>query len=261
MSFHDQLCLFDKIIYELICRDKGKGTSTLMIKPEDLEEDAIKDGKSPIATVQGEVTNSHNSCSYSRSLSHISESSADGIVPIDKCSCEIGDVTSLVSGISIYGMNLEMPNRTTEPLSSVATDTDMSLRRPEIITEHIRSPDVTAQHSNKEQQDASRWVRSPCTLWKERVDLDSLPLLEGKTVLESTDGTYVARRVSVEEKTSDRLCIEGDGLEDALGDVVSTLDDYRGQFPELQLLEQELKLLQATLKVRKQTSQQVTLIF
>uniref|UniRef100_A0A3B4BBT3 FAM65 N-terminal domain-containing protein n=1 Tax=Periophthalmus magnuspinnatus TaxID=409849 RepID=A0A3B4BBT3_9GOBI len=37
-------------------------------------------------------------------------------------------------------------------------------------------------------------------------------------------------------------------LGEALGAVVSSIDDYRGQFPELQLLEQELKLLQTTLE-------------
>uniref|UniRef100_A0A8C6LRB4 RHO family interacting cell polarization regulator 1 n=1 Tax=Nothobranchius furzeri TaxID=105023 RepID=A0A8C6LRB4_NOTFU len=38
------------------------------------------------------------------------------------------------------------------------------------------------------------------------------------------------------------------GLEEALGTLVSSLDDYRGQFPELQSLEEELKQLQVTLK-------------
>ncbi|KAE8277132.1 Rho family-interacting cell polarization regulator 1 [Larimichthys crocea] len=81
--------------------------------------------------------------------------------------------------------------------------------------------------------------------------------LDGDTHSESGDLMYIARRVSVEEDLpgagADCLSTEGggpvdSGLEDALGTVVSSLDDYRGQFPELQLLEQELKLLQATLK-------------
>uniref|UniRef100_A0A668A0Y3 RHO family interacting cell polarization regulator 1 n=1 Tax=Myripristis murdjan TaxID=586833 RepID=A0A668A0Y3_9TELE len=76
----------------------------------------------------------------------------------------------------------------------------------------------------------------------------------------SIDVTYVAHRVSVEdEETSGPGAApesgEGERLvdsevEDALGAVISSLDDYRGQFPELQLLEQELRLLQVTLKVR-----------
>ncbi|KAL2094118.1 hypothetical protein ACEWY4_011430 [Coilia grayii] len=37
------------------------------------------------------------------------------------------------------------------------------------------------------------------------------------------------------------------GLEEALTAAISSLDDYRGQFPELQVLEQELRLLEQTL--------------
>lgn len=40
------------------------------------------------------------------------------------------------------------------------------------------------------------------------------------------------------------------GLEEAIGALASALDDYRGQFPELQTLEQELKHLEEILLVR-----------
>jgi hypothetical protein len=39
-------------------------------------------------------------------------------------------------------------------------------------------------------------------------------------------------------------------LEEALGALMSALDDYRGQFPELQGLEQELTRLESLLMVR-----------
>lgn len=42
------------------------------------------------------------------------------------------------------------------------------------------------------------------------------------------------------------------GLEEAIGSLGSALDDYRGQFPELQLLERELKRLEEILMVRGQ---------
>lgn len=42
-------------------------------------------------------------------------------------------------------------------------------------------------------------------------------------------------------------------MEEALSGVLSSLDDYRGQFPELQVLEQELKLLEEALTVSAAT--------
>lgn len=72
----------------------------------------------------------------------------------------------------------------------------------------------------------------------------------------SPDPIYAAKWVSVGEDTTDDPSREegallDSGLKDALGAVLSTLDDCRGQFPELQLLEQELRLLQIILKVRR----------
>lgn len=233
----------------------------MMAKLDSEEEDAGK--LSPMATVDGMVTNSHTSRSYSRSLSHISESSADGIVLTDRSAGESGEVMSLASGLSINDIEMEVPSRTPEPPSTAATDTDLSPRRLGVVEENTTVDDVTDQHRNRKQQDTSSSVLTSSSARTEVVDPNTQPQmsphLEHNTPLESGDVTYVARRVSVEEEMPDTgadcLSREGGGpvdcgLEDALGAVVSFLDDYRGQFPELQLLEQELKLLQVTLKVR-----------
>uniref|UniRef100_A0A671XQD1 RHO family interacting cell polarization regulator 1 n=1 Tax=Sparus aurata TaxID=8175 RepID=A0A671XQD1_SPAAU len=216
-----------------------KGTVTVLTKSDSAEEDA----GSQTSTVDRVVTNSQSSRSYSRSLSHISESSADGVVLTDRSAGESGEVMSLASGLSINDIEMEMPSRTPEPPSSAVTDTDLSPRRLADVEEADK---VTDQHRNGKKQDT----------W--RVDPNSpLHLNTLNTLPESGDVMYVACRVSVEEDLSgpgaDCLSREDDGvvdnwLEDALGAVVSSLDDYRGQFPELQLLEQELKLLQVTLK-------------
>lgn len=234
-----------------------------MTNPEsEEEEDAEK--QSPIATMDVEVTN-NTSRSFSRSLSHISENSADGVMLMDRLAGESGEVMSLVSGISINDIEMEMPNRTPEPPSSVATDTNVSPRRLGVAEENTTVVDVTdsdRQQPIKEQQETPITVLTSTTAQTERVDsdtqqVDTQPQLESSTLAESGDVTYMAHRVSVEEEGAgaDCLSMEGNrpvdsGLEDALGAVVSSLDDYRGQFPELQLLEQELKLLQVTLKVR-----------
>ncbi|XP_059916076.1 LOW QUALITY PROTEIN: rho family-interacting cell polarization regulator 1-like [Gadus macrocephalus] len=75
------------------------------------------------------------------------------------------------------------------------------------------------------------------------------------------DGTFLAHRVMVDPEErpgggaragqgeeGEEGGLVDSGVEEALEAVVSSLDDYRGQFPELQLLEQELRLLQLTLK-------------
>ncbi|XP_041794715.1 rho family-interacting cell polarization regulator 1 isoform X2 [Chelmon rostratus] len=270
-------------------RDEEKRTVTVMIKPDGEEDKAGE--HSSVAAEDGVVTNSQSSRSYSRSLSHISESSADGIVLTDRSVGELGEVMSLASGLSINDIEMEMPSRTPEPPSrtpeppsrtpdppsrtpdppsrtpdppsSAAMEADLSPKRPGVVTENTSADDVTDQHQNGMKHDASSSVLTSSSPRTEGVDpstpsqMNTHPQLECNILPESGDVMYVARRVSVEEDVpgagEDCLSREGDGLvdtglEDALGAVVSSLDDYRGQFPELQLLEQELKLLQVTLK-------------
>ncbi|XP_029951910.1 LOW QUALITY PROTEIN: rho family-interacting cell polarization regulator 1-like [Salarias fasciatus] len=169
--------------------------------------------KRPVSVAEDPVTPGNGACRYARSLSHISESSADGAAPTDRSAGESADATSPISRISISDIEMELRGRTQEPPG--AADSERSEAGGDGVAETLPS------ETNGE------------------------------------DGTYVARRVSVEEEAggggledpSRAACgVPDSGLEDALGAVVSSLDDYRGQFPELQLLEQELKLLQATLK-------------
>ncbi|XP_063335124.1 rho family-interacting cell polarization regulator 1 isoform X3 [Pelmatolapia mariae] len=208
-------------------RHEEKGTVTVITKPDGEEEAA---GKHPsMAPVDVPVITSSNSTLYLRSLSHISENSADGVVvPVS----ESGDVMSLVSGISINDIEMEVASRTPESPTSADTDTAV---------------DVTDPHPVRKQHNTSTSVDTSAPL---RAGADS-------NAVESGDMTYLALRVPVEEDipaaSSNCLSAKGDGpvdsgLEDALVAVLSSIDDYRGPFSELQLLEQELKLLQVTLK-------------
>ncbi|KAL3062094.1 hypothetical protein OYC64_010078 [Pagothenia borchgrevinki] len=190
---------------------------TVTTKADSEEEDSGK--RSPIATDDGRVTNSHPPRSYSRSLSHISESSADGIVLTDRA-VQSGGGVSPTSGISITDIEMEVQSRT--PPTDENTTADNATDQQDT---HSSEPVDSETHTQP----------------------DIRP--------ESGDVTYVARWVSVEEETPGAESPSrgsggpvDSGLEDALTAVVSSLDDYRGQFPELQLLEQELKLLQVTLK-------------
>ncbi|XP_027128547.1 rho family-interacting cell polarization regulator 1 isoform X1 [Larimichthys crocea] len=234
-------------------REEEKGAVT---EPNSEDKDAGE--QSPIATGDGVVSTSR---SYLRSLSHISESSADGIMLTDRSAGESGEVMSLASGLSINDIEMEIPSRTPEPPTCAASDADLSLTRLCVVKENTSTDEVTDQHPNIKKLATSSSVVTPPPPRTEGVDPSTVSQmntqLDGDTHSESGDLMYIARRVSVEEDLpgagADCLSTEGggpvdSGLEDALGTVVSSLDDYRGQFPELQLLEQELKLLQATLK-------------
>uniref|UniRef100_A0A8D3CMA2 RHO family interacting cell polarization regulator 1 n=1 Tax=Scophthalmus maximus TaxID=52904 RepID=A0A8D3CMA2_SCOMX len=229
----------------------SQGTVNAIQQPVVEEENAGE--QCPAATADGAVTNSHTSRRYSRSLSHISESSADGVVLTDRSAGESGEEMSLASGISINDIEMELPRRTPELPGSTATDTDVSPRRLGVVEENTTADDVTDQHETSSSARSEGMNSSPPP------QMNTLPHPECDPLPEGGEETYVARRVSVEEEMSgavaDGPSREGDGpvdsgLEDALGAVISSLDDYRGQFPELQFLEQELKLLQVTLKVR-----------
>uniref|UniRef100_A0A3B5LH77 RHO family interacting cell polarization regulator 1 n=1 Tax=Xiphophorus couchianus TaxID=32473 RepID=A0A3B5LH77_9TELE len=185
--------------------------------------------------------------SYARSLSHISESSTDGFV--DSSVGDSGDVTSLMSGISIN--DIEIPRRTSEPASSSLMHTDIppSLCVVEEIPNASPIPDPLI-HPHEESFFPQVERDEPNRFYPD------LEYTNPSTT--SRNGTYRAQKVLV---TEDRPCVGASWLpggsdsvvdselEDALEILLSSLDDYRGQFPELQTLEQNLRLLQVTLKV------------
>lgn len=210
-----------------------------MVRRENLDE--ASSGHEEEHTGTAHVANSSHS--YSRSLSHISESSADGTVLTERDAGTMEEGTPLTP---VNGIETDNPNGAVEPPSSAAAGADVSARRPEVIEEHSASPDVTHQQP-VEQQDGFPL----CSLHSETVDGDAPTQPQANSASESTDVMYVARRVSVEEEPAEDQLVDS-GLDEALEGVVSSLDDYRGQFPELQLLEQEVKLLQVTLKVSRQ---------
>lgn len=236
------------VITTLIHRAEQRVTVTVRAKPAAEGEDAGK--LSPVAIEDGVSTNSLTSRNYSRSLSHISESSADGIVLTDRSAGESGEAMSVASGLSVNDIEMEVNSRTQEQLSSPVTDTDTERERLVTVQESTSADNVADQHQEDVPTPSSPSTGAVDTTTPSQTNSDSHTELN--TLPDSMDVTYVARRVAVEEEVPGAG--EGDGpvdcgLEEALSAVVSSMDDYRGQFPELQILEQELKLLQVTLKV------------
>lgn len=229
------------------------------IKPEYEEEDVDK--QTPSVTVDGVATSSHTLHSYWRSLSHISESSADGVVLMDRPVCESEEVMSLASGISINDIEMAIPSRSPEPaqVGGSAADVSQSIGVIETNSESTQAADE--QPVIKQQATSTSGLTSPSqqsegTCPNSPSHTNAHPDLGFNTCPDVWGETYVARRVPVVEEVSsaDWLSKESDGpgdngLKEALAVVLSSLDDYRGQFPEIQLLEQELKSLQVTLKV------------
>ncbi|XP_043981563.1 rho family-interacting cell polarization regulator 1 isoform X2 [Gambusia affinis] len=215
--------------------------------PRMMEEEPVTNGLLEELDLEGTFSPSPGyGQSYARSLSHISESSTDGFV--DSSVGDSGDVTSLISGISIN--DIEIPHRISEPASSSLMHTDIppSLCVVEEILNASPIPDPLI-HPHEES-------------FFPQVERDELnrfyPDLEyTNPSTTSRNGTYRAQKVLV---TEDRPSVGASWLpggsdsvvdselEDALEILLSSLDDYRGQFPELQALEQNLRLLQVTLK-------------
>uniref|UniRef100_A0A8B9LN13 RHO family interacting cell polarization regulator 1 n=1 Tax=Astyanax mexicanus TaxID=7994 RepID=A0A8B9LN13_ASTMX len=206
-----------------------------------------------------EMPNGH--ARFSRSLSHISESSVDAALmerPVSEC-FEPTEVPSA----SATDMVMDMPVRAelcmVIPEPQVSRSSICSVSSSEIAPHSTEETCVSATES-EEPTAPSRASSASCTRSEEdsvcispkseansqqndagpsrTEDLiqaqDSKPLTQ--THIDSTQVEKPENKAAAQEMVS--------GLEEALSAVVSSLDDYRGQFPELQVLEQELKLLE-----------------
>ncbi|CAL8296850.1 unnamed protein product [Boreogadus saida] len=152
---------------------------------------------------------------FMRSLSHISESSADGSLG--------AEVAPLASPLSITDITMELPDPAAEVQGGGGALT-RTAPQPE-----APPPPPGGQGGSPPTQDG--------TFLAHRVLVDP----------EERPGGGARAGEEGEEGEEEGGLVDS-GVEEALEAVVSSLDDYRGQFPELQLLEQELRLLQLTLK-------------
>ncbi|XP_042157449.1 rho family-interacting cell polarization regulator 1 isoform X5 [Oncorhynchus tshawytscha] len=267
-------------------RDTATSTPTRLAKQEDVQEETQKEesdigaaGKDEASGKQA-VPNGH--ARYSRSLSHISENSVDGVL-IDRSTSEFvepSEVTSLQCGICINDIEMVMPARAEWALIPGET---VVVRDP---PEQPAPATVTMEESRPESRPESRYsavsIESDTGLevvagavsevepelqsaaptrtdamYQQGASLNPRPDSQAQT--QSTEGISFSayRAVVVEAKKTEAVVAKptdsekqqavDSGIEEALSAVISSLDDYRGQFPELQVLEQELQLLEETL--------------
>uniref|UniRef100_A0A8C2JLG7 RHO family interacting cell polarization regulator 1 n=1 Tax=Cyprinus carpio TaxID=7962 RepID=A0A8C2JLG7_CYPCA len=252
-------------------RESATSTPTRLAnqKEEDEEEEEEEeDLKKPTATitvtteapVKQEVPNGHPR--YSRSLSHISENSAD--------------VTSVVSLLFVSDIAMDMPLRAepcfvvpdtqeTCPIPDPSTSEPSCPAEPLNCSESSSPAETTACASEKATEPTSRPTcgdkdSSPkANAFSQQMDFEvprtdssheaHITKTQTDDLLAEKSGSLVDTRPmgDLEGQSADSSLVE------ALGAVLSSLDDYRGQFPELQVLEQELKLLEEALTVRSRS--------
>ncbi|XP_067091666.1 rho family-interacting cell polarization regulator 1 isoform X2 [Osmerus mordax] len=269
-------------------RDSACSTPTPAQSEDRGEElDAVAGGGEEDAG-KGAVPNGH--ARYSRSLSHISESSADGALT-DRAageSVEPSEVTSLLSGISVNDIEMEMPARSElMPVKMAVPPREGRTPAAETSLQGSGSPATEGLRKNTPPRGEKREPNpSPSRTGPVEAKLDShthsdthTPTQPPTQTPQHAQGdcqapgqqpeegaqTYRAHLVLVEAVEKPGAGVEtvsshgegqqavDSGVEEALGAVVSSLDDYRGQFPELQLLEQELRLLENMLTGRSQS--------
>ncbi|KAM9569294.1 rho family-interacting cell polarization regulator 1-like isoform 4-T4 [Salvelinus alpinus] len=267
-------------------RDTATSTPTRLAKPEDVQEETQKEesdigaARKDEASGKQAVPNGH--ARYSRSLSHISENSADGVL-IDRSTSEFvepSEVTSLQSGICINDIEMVMPARaewTLIPGATVVVRDPPEQRAPATVTMEESRPEsrysavsiesdtglevVSGAVSEVEPELQSSAPSRTDAMYQQGASLNPRPDSQAQT--QSTEGiSYSAYRAVVVEAKKPEAVVEAkptegekqqavdSGIEEALSAVISSLDDYRGQFPELQVLEQELQLLEETLTGR-----------
>ncbi|XP_010882169.1 rho family-interacting cell polarization regulator 1 isoform X1 [Esox lucius] len=250
-------------------RHTATSTPTRSVKPEDVDDETTEPDTGTAAKEEDSgkqvVPNGH--VRYSRSLSHISENSADGVL-VDRFtgeSVQPSEVTSLQSGISITDIEVEREESAPTPAETKATRELSATPVPATVT--VEENRTESRHSSMSVESDTGLEAVPevelqrtDTVLQQGAFLDPRP--DSPPQAQGTEDTYTAHRVLVVEAEKPGTVVEArptkveenqavdSGVGEALSAVVCSLDDYRGQFPELQVLEQELRLLENTLTGR-----------
>uniref|UniRef100_A0A8C7CEY3 RHO family interacting cell polarization regulator 1 n=1 Tax=Oncorhynchus kisutch TaxID=8019 RepID=A0A8C7CEY3_ONCKI len=214
-------------------RDSATSTPTRLAKPEDVQKEEPDTGAAGKEEDSGKQAVPNGQTRYSRSLSHISENSADGVL-MDRSTCESVEPSEATS--------LRPESRYSA--GSIESDTGL-----EVVSGAVSAVEPELQSSAPTRTDA---------VSQQGTSLDLRADSQAQT--QSTEEiSYTAHRAVVEEAEKPGPVVEANPtegekqqavdseVEEALSAVIASLDDYRGQFPELQVLEQELRLLEETL--------------
>uniref|UniRef100_A0A4W4HB70 FAM65 N-terminal domain-containing protein n=1 Tax=Electrophorus electricus TaxID=8005 RepID=A0A4W4HB70_ELEEL len=215
-------------------RESATSTPTRLAnqKEEEEEEEELEKPRATTITVtteaakKQEVPNGHARCS--RSLSHISEISIDAALtdrPAGEPS-EPSNAASLLSAMSITNVVTDMTHRA-EPCLVIPEPQEDNL------TSELAGPGTSSCTESSSSAAADECLSQART---------GPPRAEKPGA-----GVEAFREDSVTGRAADS------SVEEALAAALSSLDDYRGQFPELQVLEQELKLLEEALTGRSRS--------
>ncbi|XP_037395998.1 rho family-interacting cell polarization regulator 1 isoform X3 [Pygocentrus nattereri] len=239
-------------------------------KEEDEEEEERELEKPRVTTItvttdaaeKHSMPNGH--ARYSRSLSHISESSVDAALterPVSE-SLEPSEVSSVL----VTEDMMDLPVRAEpcvvipEPLESVGPRSSICSESSSETVLPVAEEACDSAAESEKPTVPSRASSASCT----RSEEDSICISPETEACSQQNDSGLSRTEDLtqvqdtqplpaqDEKLVDRAVAQEtvSGLEEALNALISSLDDYRGQFPELQVLEQELRLLEEALTGR-----------
>uniref|UniRef100_A0A674B616 RHO family interacting cell polarization regulator 1 n=1 Tax=Salmo trutta TaxID=8032 RepID=A0A674B616_SALTR len=233
-------------------RDSATSTPTRSAKPEDVQKEEPDTGTAGKEEDSGKQAVPNGQTRYSRSLSHISENSVDGVL-MDRSTCE-----------SVEPSEMEMPARAesapvtaetvvvgepSEPLapatvtmeesrpesrySAVSVESDTGL---EVVSGAVSEVEPELQSSAPtrtdavSQQGASLDLRADSQAQTQSTEEISYTAHRAVVVEAEKPGPVVEASPAEGEK---QQAVDSE-VEEALSAVIASLDDYRGQFPELQ---------------------------
>ncbi|GAA6092094.1 rho family-interacting cell polarization regulator 1 isoform X1 [Tachysurus ichikawai] len=249
-------------------------------KEEDEEEEEEQDEALRATTIAatpepaGTATVPNGHARYSRSLSHISESSVDAALneKIAGESLEPGVVLDTPLRAAPCSFNPEpqadhctvdlvtlssSSSDTTAPVAQECSDSAPKYEEPttrpqsESCTNSEEDSTCVSVHPEASVQQSNALTPRTDSIEKTQ-DTRDLPKTHTVSVQDKTSGTEVDSWPGDVGKMEDTEAKDS-GLDKALRALLSSLDDYRGQFPELQMLEQELRLLEEALTGRSRS--------
>ncbi|XP_072279074.1 rho family-interacting cell polarization regulator 1 isoform X2 [Pyxicephalus adspersus] len=214
------------------------------------DEDTVKENI--VATTESVAS---ENAPYSRTLSHISEVSFDALVSNlqEQDGSEI--MLTLDSDVS----------EVSAAFSPIFEDSEQSSPTKELKNGTLHSP-----RGNNVKHDTHCEVQSSLKLAQKDSSVDEIKVLKAdseellnncqQSAIQTSSNCCLCLNIVCEETPTEqvippetvKLKITNTGLEDAISSLISTLDDYRGQFPELEALEQQVKQLERILMQKRE---------
>lgn len=231
-------------------------------KEEDEEEEEERDEEVRTTTVTvttetaGTQALPNGHARYSRSLSHISESSVDAALNERPAGESLEPSTVVDVPCSVVPEPQVEPHTvalvtlssssadSTDPIAQQSSDSAAICEEP---ATHPQSDSCTSDSPQASVQDVNALTPRTDDI-KQTQDAQDLPKTHTASVQAKKPETEVDCCPGDRGKMADAEA-KNSGLDEALSTLLSSLDDYRGQFPELQVLEQELRLLEEALTV------------